>query len=323
MIYAGDVINIFGSLLAFFIYVMCFFSDSLLKKLSVVIVLHPAIISTNFLFYDFGLSIYLAHQDMSVLNQNIMRAFFLLLQCLLWFIIFKLSGKWNWEIQNLTPKMWLIIDLLSLSSFVGILTILSITPVRKSYLSYPGVLACLLTSVGSLYLTAYISKSIKAEEEKKNLMYQQSYYLELEQNQRSIRKLRHDMNNHLNVIGSFIRDRNLEDASAYFSQLSDTLEGVNQGNKVFCNNSILNALLNAKYALALEKEIDTFVNISIDGLIGIDDISLCSLFANTLDNAIEANQQIEDRKKRTLSLKAAMIKGISVFNYPMQKQMTY
>ena len=38
-------------------------------------------------------------------------------------------------------------------------------------------------------------------------------------------------------------------------------------------------------------------------IIHIDDVSLCTLFANTLDNAIEACQKIEDPDRRKLELK--------------------
>lgn len=36
----------------------------------------------------------------------------------------------------------------------------------------------------------------------------------------------------------------------------------------------------------------------------IDDVSLCTIFANTLDNAVEACQKIEDKAARRISVKA-------------------
>ena len=36
----------------------------------------------------------------------------------------------------------------------------------------------------------------------------------------------------------------------------------------------------------------------------IDDVSLCTVFANTLDNAVEACQKIEDKAARRISVKA-------------------
>lgn len=114
------------------------------------------------------------------------------------------------------------------------------------------------------------------------------------------------MKNHLSVIYSFIQNRDFEGAAKYFRELSGELT-VN--NRIFCKNSIVNAVLNSKYSAALDKKIDCFFNISIDGLLGIDDVSLCSLFSNTLDNAIEACEKIQDISKRQISLKARYDKG--------------
>lgn len=74
--------------------------------------------------------------------------------------------------------------------------------------------------------------------------------------------------------------------------------------RIFCKNSIINAVLNSKYNLAMEHQIDCFFHIEMDKLIGIDAISLCCLFSNTLDNAIEASLKIPDIQDRHMSVKA-------------------
>ena len=53
-----------------------------------------------------------------------------------------------------------------------------------------------------------------------------------------------------------------------------------------------------------DAEIDSFFHISIDKMMMIDDVSLCTIFANTLDNAVEACQKIEDKAARRISVKA-------------------
>ena len=76
-------------------------------------------------------------------------------------------------------------------------------------------------------------------------------------------------------------------------------------NRRFCKNEIVNAVLNVKYNAALCNDIDCFFHISIDGMTGLDNISLCTVFANTLDNALEACMKIEKTKERRLSVKAS------------------
>lgn len=114
------------------------------------------------------------------------------------------------------------------------------------------------------------------------------------------------MNNHLSVICSFLEYDNLEGAKDYFNGLSDKF---NISNRVFCKNSIVNAVINSKYNLAIQNQIDCFFNIDLDEILPIEDVDLCSIFANTLDNAIEASLKLNDVSHRKISLKARCNKG--------------
>ena len=79
------------------------------------------------------------------------------------------------------------------------------------------------------------------------LKYQQVYYEELENNQEQIRKLRHDMKNHLNVLSLLLKEQKDEDAREYLKSLSGEFSA---NLRLFCKNPTLNAVLNAKYLLA-------------------------------------------------------------------------
>lgn len=153
--------------------------------------------------------------------------------------------------------------------------------------------------------------------EVQTLKYQQSYYGELEKNQNTLRKLRHDMKNHLHIIGIFLRDNNLSQAKEYFSDLSAEFSS---GLRVFCDNNIVNAVINTKYNLAVQENIDCTIQVEISEHMKIDDINLCSLFANTLDNAIEACCKIPSDKKRWISLKARHHNGFFSYEISNSKE---
>ena len=162
-------------------------------------------------------------------------------------------------------------------------------------------MACLITNIGCIRLSAsYMADGIYADIERSNLRLQQNYYEELEKNQAQIRRLRHDLNNQLLVIGNLLDEGNDAEARRYFQQLSSYIQS---GSRSFCKNGVVNAVLNAKYNLIQEEGISEFFHISIDNLMSIDDISLCTIFANTLDNAIEACCKLP-RDKRSISVKA-------------------
>jgi sensor histidine kinase regulating citrate/malate metabolism len=148
--------------------------------------------------------------------------------------------------------------------------------------------------------------NVQVKLENQNLQILNSYYKELESNQTEIRKLRHDMNNQLATIGNLITSGNTAEAKDYFDTLSYVVAG---SNRAFCKNGIVNAVLNVKYNLATEYNIDCFFNIDIDSVLSINAIDLCSLFANTLDNALEASMQIEEPLLRKIEVKARCDKG--------------
>ena len=93
----------------------------------------------------------------------------------------------------------------------------------------------MVTSLGCIWLAAYIGETIRRDMEMENMKVRQAYYEELEKNQLAVRKLRHDMNNHLGVIGSFLEEKEYDKALAYFKELNITAAA---RNRKFCENSL-------------------------------------------------------------------------------------
>ena len=319
VIYPEELSGTLLTFLALLVTISVFFSGNWIQKLSVVIILYPIVISLNYLTQDLGFIIYWHkyNTEMSILGQTLLHTATMILRIPVWYAIWRAARKWLTEtVEHMTTVMWLTIDILCLTSFISIISIVYFADSYTTYLSYPACIACILTSVGCCYLCAYISRSIRTEVTVENLRYQQSYYEELEQSQEKIRKLNHDINNHLSVVNVLMNNQQYTEASEYFARLSGEFSS---HSRVFCQNSIVNAILNNKYNLALQHEIDCFFNIAIDQMIAVDDISLCSLFSNTLDNAIEANLKLP-AKQRSLSLKARYQNGS--FSYEIQNNTT-
>ena len=128
-----------------------------------------------------------------------------------------------------------------------------------------------------------MAKTVRSDMALETFQYQQSYYQELEQNQQTVRRLRHDMKNHLNIIGTFLRDNEIEQAKEYFQELNQEFAS---NLKVYCPNKIVNAVLNSKEQLALDSNIQCDFQIDLETSPKIDDIDLCSILGNTIDNAI-------------------------------------
>ena len=265
------------------------------------LILLPISAALNLLVMDIGgylFFLYFTEQD--ALENTIFSTLFYSIAVIFWIVFYRLFHKNLTEIRNtFTTRAWYMISIICAASFVGIFTCVYFSPDTTWYI-WPCTFACIITNVGSIRLAAYLADGIHADLERKNLQLQKNYYEELEQNQKQIRKFRHDMNNHLSVVGYLLQKGELQKARDYFDKISVYMQ---TANRKFCENSVVNAVLNAKYNLMTDAKIDGFFHISIDKLLFIDDVSLCTLFANTLDNAIEACQKIEAPDRRKLELK--------------------
>lgn len=311
VIHNADPINISYTILGFIFIMLLCFEGQPIQKISIVMVLYPIIVALNFITYDISVRIFFLLFKKEFLF-NIIAVMSNLLICLSWLVIYKKFGK-NVRVScNLIDnRTWLLIDIICLAPLVSIFSAIINTPYGKEYQIYLTAFACIVTSLGMIILIEYMLKSIKTHMENQNLKLEYSYYKELEDNQTEIRKLRHDMNNHLGVIQSFIESENISGAREYYLSLSEKFR---VSNREFCINSIVNAVINSKYNLAMDNNIDCFFNIDIEKLIPIDDIDLCSIFANTLDNAIEASLKIYDITNRRIVLKARCDKGYFSFS---------
>jgi len=309
VVFPEEVTGAFGTLGILILAVLILYKDRMIVKLSTVFILFPIATAISYITENLGFLIWyhLFQTTLSPLNESILEFQTILLRVLWWYLIYRLTRTWISRItQELTMRMWLVIDALSITSCISIITIIYKSTIMASYVAYPACIACIFTSLGCCYLCSYISKTLKADMEIQTLKYQQSYYHELEENQNAVRKIRHDMKNHLNIIGTFLRDDDVVKAKEYFSDLSDEFTA---GTHDFCSNSIINAVLNAKYNLASQEGIDCTFKLDLEADISVDDISLCSLFANSLDNAIEASIKIPSPAQRWISLSARCHNG--------------
>ena len=302
VVFPEDPFNVFGMLVLFAMVLLICFEGSVVRRLSVVLLLYPIIVSVNFVTLDATGIVFFRLTPQTPFWDAALNAFSMLLRDLIWMgIYFAFRKKAAHSIKMMTDRMWLLMDIVCAAAFAGSITLISTISHKDAWLTYPSCLACVVTSLGCIWLAAYIGETIRRDMEMENMKVRQAYYEELEKNQLAVRMLRHDMNNHLGVIGSFLEEKEYDKALAYFKELNITAAA---RNRKFCENSLVNAVINAKYNLALEKNIDCFVNIELDNLLAMDDVSLCTIFANLLDNAIEAAQKVPDREARRISLKA-------------------
>lgn len=157
-----------------------------------------------------------------------------------------------------------------------------------------------LSFINGILLLIIVLKTIKDIKEKseENLLkekidMQYNYYLNLQETQNRIKRLYHDMSNHMMCIKSMTSQK--EDVNQYIDEVSKELNGIKEIYNT--GNMILDIILNEKQVDCNENNISLFCDINFSKCNFIEMTDVCSIFSNILDNAIEACNKIKNDEK--------------------------
>lgn len=101
----------------------------------------------------------------------------------------------------------------------------------------------------------------------------------------SVRSIRHDLKQHFQVALTMLHAGKINEAVDYMEKYNDTvLDGIS--NKVFCDNDVVNYIINSKSKICSDRHIKIYIYIANE-IPGFSDLDLCVLLGNALDNAIE------------------------------------
>lgn len=101
----------------------------------------------------------------------------------------------------------------------------------------------------------------------------------------SVRSIRHDLKQHFQVALTMLHSGKINEAVDYMEKYNDTvLDGIS--NKVFCDNDVVNYIINSKSKICSDRHIKIYIYIANE-IPEFSDLDLCILLGNALDNAIE------------------------------------
>ncbi len=129
---------------------------------------------------------------------------------------------------------------------------------------------------------------------------QVKHYNDIMMTQGQVKKVKHDLKNHLFAIRSIVERKEYEECMEYIDSL---LKDVNLSNAYFdTGNVVLDAILGAKKTEAERLGITFTSNIRIPSKLPLSQEDECVIFGNALDNAIEAAVKSEGEKYVNVSL---------------------
>ena len=108
------------------------------------------------------------------------------------------------------------------------------------------------------------------------------YYEDMEKNYEDSRKIIHDIRNHLNILEQSVQEKN----SSYIQDVHGMLNSL--GMKFYTSNRILNIVLNDKLKRLDPEQVEC--NLGEAALDFLADADVTTIFANLLDNALEAGE---------------------------------
>lgn len=218
-----------------------------------------------------------------------------------WLILRKFLSK---IASRLDMRMWLIVDMLMLASFVAIFTIIYFMP-EDTAIVYPICLASIFSSFGCMYLASYICDAMQTAYHAQELEMQRNYYKDRIRDEERVCSIYHDMKNHLLLLQA--QAGNGQEVQDSIQELKEQIQEYE--NYYRTGNEFLDIMIRDKAKIAQEKKIDFSAVISFESGAFLEPLDISTIFGNALDNAIEASEKLPE-DSRMITVKAERVRDM-------------
>jgi hypothetical protein len=134
------------------------------------------------------------------------------------------------------------------------------------------------------------------------ILMQQEQYKSIIEGYNQVKRFRHDMLSHLITLEGYLVQNQNNKAIEYIGKLNNELDLKKRG--LISNNIVVDALINNRKTKAGKVGIEFETEIMIPREFIIDDMDLCIILGNALNNAIEACMRLRDNQvEKIISLK--------------------
>ena len=316
VIYSSDLAGLLGTLLGFCVYIIVFYRGRWIEKLTTVLIFYPPLIAVNYLTMNIGERCFFGMTGApsepefgwtgeQYLISDVIWGASLLLRLLFWLAAWQFLRKYLRQITSrLTTKMWLIVDALMLASFVAIFTIIYFMP-EDTISVYPICGASVFTSFGCIYLVSYICNSMQTAYRVQELEMRQAYYTDRMRDEERVRRIYHDLKNHLLVLGAYAGKEQVvwESIQGLQNQIQE------YENYYHTGNAFLDVLIRDKAKTAQKEQIDFGVVVDFEGGDFIEPLDISTIFGNAIDNAIEASRKLP-HEQRLITVRANRVRDM-------------
>ncbi len=145
-------------------------------------------------------------------------------------------------------------------------------------------------------------------EQKRNAWYQSQmlYYKMLEEQYGRLESLRHDMKNYMTGLTGLLKNREWEGMERYLEQV--IRDGGLGGDEMVTGSRAVDALLVQKQNQAREQGVSFQCLVELPGDGSLEELDLCVLLGNALDNALEECARLPSEKELFIRVQARVVK---------------
>lgn len=159
-----------------------------------------------------------------------------------------------------------------------------------------------------IYLTEKEKTAVLMSEQ---LRQQRIYVEEARKRNERYAAVQHDIDNHLLVLSGLLKEKKYVQAGQYADKLCRS--EVPAAASASTGKVVLDVLLGEKIGYARDNRIDVVCNVHIPKAFAVEDMDLCVVFSNIMDNAICACKKVEDGN-RFIALSARVKSSFLVIN---------
>lgn len=224
---------------------------------------------------------------------------------------------------SLSDSMWRLLFLLTITPLGIVLSVATLfRPYNSSFDIFVHreygilLLISLFAIISLLWCVSVLAGQRKLEQQTMFTEINHKYYEAMEQQHFEVRRIKHDLANHIQVLSALPEEKR----AAYAEELSGNT-ALSQSFS-YCGDSTVNAVLTVKKSVMERCHIRLKIEADISAPLPYDKTDLCALYANALDNAMEACLKL-DEPLREISLKSKTGKGLFCLEisnpYPEEK----
>lgn len=320
IIFRGDAFNICAVLILGTLLIFYCTKGSLAAKTATIMIIFPLILAISYIQHNNAFSdsiiTYSIYENPSGIGRFTRSIYILIsdgIKSAVFFLLYRTFEKRLNQIKiYMKPETWWYIVGISSVSFASFTAVVVSPPAVYNtnndnmqllpVMSWIIVAASIITNLCILLLLPPLIDSVRFRMEKQKDILKEEYYNILEAQQKQTGKMKHDINNHFQMLQTYLETGEFERAKDYLKHMK--MSPVPAGGKVFCKDKALNAMLNIRYEKLMSVCGNVHFNLDLPDDMGIEVFDLCTIFTNTIDNALEAVSKIDDFDKRRVVVRA-------------------